>query len=259
MTYRTLVLEKKGHLAYVSLCRPAEGNSLNQQALGELASAAAALNDDPDCYVMILTGRDDVFCSGWDVSQIAAETPLEWARRERIFGDPFSFLSNLSRPVIAAVNGDAVSAGLELALACDVRICSEEARFGLPETAFGLLPMGGGTQRLPRVVGRAKALEMVLTGEIIEAAEALRIGMVSKVVPRARLMAEAEALAAEIAGRGPIAIRYAKEAVLRGVEMPLEQALRFETDLTIILQTTEDRAEGVSAFLEKRNPRFKGR
>jgi enoyl-CoA hydratase/carnithine racemase len=259
MTYRTLVLKKKGHLAYVSLCRPAEGNSLNQQALTELAAAAAAINNDPDCYVAVLTGEGDVFCSGWEVSKITAETPLEWARRERISSDSFSFLSNLSRPIIAAINGDALSAGLELALACDVRVCSENARFGLPETGFGLLPMGGGTQRLPRAVGRAKALEMVLTGEIIDAAEALRVGLVSKVVPQARLMAEAEALATEIAGRGPVAIRYAKEAVLRGVEMPLEQALRFETDLTIILQTTEDRAEGVSAFLEKRNPRFKGR
>lgn len=259
MTYRTLTLEKKGHLAYVSLCRPAEGNVFNQQALSELAAAAAAINDDPNSYVAILTGEGDVFCSGWDVSRIADETPMEWARRERVLGDSFSFLGRLSRPVVAAVNGDALSAGLELALACDVRICSENARFGLPETGFGLLPMAGGTQRLPRVVGRAKALEMVLTGEIIDAAEALRIGLVSKVVPKARLFAEAEALAEEIAHRGPLAVRYAKEAVQRGVEMPLEQALRFETDLTIILQTTEDRAEGVRAFLEKRDPHFKGR
>jgi enoyl-CoA hydratase/carnithine racemase len=173
--------------------------------------------------------------------------------------DSFSFLSRLSRPGIAAVRGDALSAGLELALACDIRIAGESARFGLPETSLGLLPSGGGTQRLPRVVGRAKALQMILLGEVIDAAEALRCGLASRVVPDGKVDDEALALAERIAARGPLAVRYAKEALLRGTEMPLEQALRFETDLTIILQTTEDRAEGVRTFLEKREPHFKGR
>jgi enoyl-CoA hydratase len=146
-----------------------------------------------------------------------------------------------------------------MALACDVRVAGESARFGFPETTLGLIPFAGGTQRLPRIVGRAKALQMVLLNEVIDAAEALRCGLVSRVVPDGSLDAEALALAERIAARGPLAVRYAKEAVLRGMEMPLDTALRFETDLTVILQTTEDRAEGVRAFLEKREPDFKGR
>jgi enoyl-CoA hydratase len=193
-----------------------------------------------------------VFCAGWDWRALAGEGLPTGP-------DPFSCLAELSRPVVCAVNGDALSAGLELAMACDVRIAAEGARFGLPETAMGLVPMGGGTQRLSRLVGRGRALEMVLTAEPVDAQEALRIGLVSAVVPAARLMAEAEAVAGHIAERGPLAVRYAKEAVQRGLEMPLEQALRYETDLTIILQTTEDRGEGVRAFLEKRKPEFKGK
>ena len=158
-----------------------------------------------------------------------------------------------------ARTGDAPSAGLELALACDGRLAAEGVRLAWPETAQGLLPMAGGTQRLARLVGRAHALRLILLAEPIDAEEAWRIGLVSAVAPAGELLAEAEALAQRMASRGPIALRYAKEAVRRGLEQPLEQALRFETDLTIILQTTEDRAEGVRAFLEKREPKFKGR
>jgi enoyl-CoA hydratase len=165
----------------------------------------------------------------------------------------------MGQPVICALNGDATSAGLELALACDVRLAAQGARFTLPETAQGLIPMAGGTQRLARLVGRAHALRLLLLAEPIDAEEALRIGLVSAVFPPDNLIAEAEALAGRMASRGPIALRYAKEAVRRGLEQPLDQALRFETDLTVILQTTEDRAEGVRAFLEKREPKFKGR
>jgi len=259
MNYHTLRLEKSGHVASVRLRRPEQSNALDRTALEELASAFAAINDDPEAHVGLLLAEGDVFCIGWDVSAFDDGSPLESARRERLIDDSFSFINNCSKPVIAAVQGDAVSAGLELALACDVRIAGESARFALPETSLGLLPMGGGTQRLPRVVGRAKALAMILLGETLDASESLVCGLVSRVVPDERLAAEAMALAQRIADRGPLAVRYAKEAVSRGVEMPLEQALRFETDLTVILQTTEDRAEGVRAFLEKRRPQFKGR
>jgi enoyl-CoA hydratase len=176
-----------------------------------------------------------------------------------MLNDPFGCLAELSRPVVCALTGDAFSAGLELALACDVRIAAEGAEFGLPETAMGMVPMGGGTQRLARLVGRGKALEMILTAEPIDAAEALRVGLVNAVLPREKVVAEAEEIARRVAERGPLAVRYAKEAVLRGMEMPLEQGLRYETDLTVIIQTTEDRAEGVRAFLEKRKPEFRGR
>lgn len=259
MKYRSLALEQKGHIRYLTLSRPSQGNIVDADLLDDLAAAAIRVNDDEDAYVAVLTGDDDVFCLGWDASLLQDETPVQWARRQKVLSDAFSCLNTLAKPVIAAISGDALSAGLEMALACDVRVAAAEARFGLPETGFGLIPMGGGTQRLARAVGRAKALELVLTGEIIDAEEALRIGLVSRVVPRDALSAEATTLAERIASRGPIAVRYAKEAVLRGIEMPLEQALRYETDLTIILQTTEDRAEGVRAFLDKRKPDFKGR
>jgi len=260
MAYQTLALEGGRPLAYLRLHRPERGNLIDGQTVQEMESACRELGDDEAVRVVILTGEGDAFCRGWDLSGFdpERESPLAWARRQGLLGDPFGCLARLPQPVIAAVNGDALSAGLELALACDVRLAAEEARFACPETAHGVIPWAGGTQRLPRIVGRGKALEMILTGEAVDAKEALRIGLVGQVTPRGRLLAGAEALAGRIAARGPIAVRYAKEAVSRGLDMTLEQALRYETDLTIILQTTEDRAEGVRAFLEKRPPRFKG-
>jgi enoyl-CoA hydratase len=260
MIYQTLVLERDRPIARLRLHRPERGNLIDSQTVQEFDAACRELNDDDAVRVVILTAEGDAFCRGWDLSALdpERETPLDWARREGLLGDPFGCLARLPRPVIAAVNGDAISAGLELALACDVRLAAEGARFACPETGHGVIPWAGGTQRLPRIVGRGKALEMILTGDAVDAQEALRIGLVSQVMPEERLLAEAEALAGRIAARGPIAVRYAKEAVSRGLDMTLEQALRYETDLTIILQTTEDRAEGVRAFLEKRTPQFKG-
>jgi len=258
MTYRNLLLEKKGHVASVRLRRVEAGYTLDNATVAELAAAAETISDDADTYAVVLSSEGEAFCRGWDASGLETGAAPDVARRERILADSFSFLNRLSRPVIAAIRGEALSAGLELALACDIRVAGEGARFGLPETALGLLPNAGGTQRLPRIVGRAKALQMILLGRVIDAQEALRCALVSHVVADDGVDDEAMALAERIAARGPLAVRYAKEAVLRGMEMPLEQALRFETDLTVILQTTEDRAEGVRAFLEKREPHFKG-
>jgi enoyl-CoA hydratase/carnithine racemase len=171
-------------------------------------------------------------------------------------GDAFACFAEAPKPVIAVVKGEATGAGLALVLAADIRVAERGARFSLTEVASGGLPVGGSMQRLARLVGRGKALELILTGEAIDAEEALRIGLVSEVVPDAQ--ARAQEIAERIVERGPLAVQYAKEAVSRGLEMPLEQALRFETDLTVILQTTEDRAEGVRAFREKRKPRFRG-
>ena len=245
MAYQTLSLEKSGALATIRLARPDRGNPIDDAFLRELDAATAEVNDDATVRVVTLTAAGDVFSSGWDVTPTAP-------------AGQFACLEAMRQPVVCAINGDARSAGLELALACDVRIAAEGARFALPETAQGMLPMAGGTQRLPRLVGRAQALRLILLGEEIDAAEALRIGLVSAVVAGDRLAAEAEALAQRIASRGPIAVAYAKEAVRRGLEQPLDEALRYETDLTVILQTTEDRAEGVRAFIEKREPKFKG-
>ena len=260
MTYRTLSLETKAPLAFIRLARPAAGNPIDRLLLDELDEACAAVNDDASVRVAVLTAEGDLFSPGWDPAELKAvgSDAGDWRRRWEA-SPPFAGLESMGQPVVCALNGDAISAGLELALACDVRLAAEGARFALPETSQGLLPMAGGTQRLARLAGRAHALRLLLLAEPIDAQEALRIGLVSAVVPRDRLLAEAEALALRMASRGPLALRYAKEAVRRGLEQPLDQALRFETDLTVILQTTEDRAEGVSAFLEKRPPQFKGR
>ena len=254
----TVSLDSRGAIARLTLTHPERANAISAAVVRDLRSACEAITEHT--RVVLLTGQGDVFSRGWDWEALLGETadPVAALRDQGIAPDPFGCLAELRQPVVCAVNGDAASAGLELALACDVRVASEGARFSLPEVARGLLPLAGGTQRLPRLIGRGKALEMILTGELIDAQEALRIGLVSAVVPRDRLLSEAEAIASRIAERGPLAVRYAKEAISRGLEMPLEQALRFETDLTIILQTTEDRAEGVRAFLEKRQADFKG-
>jgi enoyl-CoA hydratase/carnithine racemase len=161
--------------------------------------------------------------------------------------------------VIAAINGDATGQGLELALACDIRVATEASHFGLPHIKKGLIPWDGGTQRLSRLVGSGKTLEMILTGEMIDAQEALRIGLVNKVVPREELMKAVTGLAQEMASKGPIALRYAKEAIHKGMDLTLEQGLRLEADLYLLLHTTKDRSEGIKAFREKKVPRFEGR
>jgi len=255
----TLAVEKQGHLASVRLTRPEAGNPIDRAFLQELEDACAAINDDAEVRVVLLTADGDVFSIGWGRDELSPDgfDAADWHRRFEA-SPPFACLEEIGQPVVCAINGDAVSAGLELALACDVRIAAQGARFALPETALGLVPMAGGTQRLARLVGRGEALRMVLLAESIDAEEAQRIGLVSAVVPRERLLADAEALAQRIASRGPVAVRYAKEAVRRGLDLPLDEALRYETDLTVILQTTDDRAEGVRAFLEKRQPDFKG-
>jgi enoyl-CoA hydratase len=247
-------------IARLTLCRPDRENAIDAAVVRDLGYACESISSREDLRVVLLTADGGTFSRGWDWEAVAGESGgiVAPMREQGVPPDPFGCLAALPQPVVCAVNGDASGAGLEMALACDVRVAAEGARFSLPEVSRGLLPLAGGTQRLPRLIGRGKALEMILTGEPIDAQEALRIGLVTGVFPRERLMAEAEAIASRIAERGPLAVRYAKEAVARGLEMPLEQALRFETDLTIILQTTEDRAEGVKAFLEKRRAEFKG-
>jgi len=261
MGEKTLSFESAGPVARLTLCRPETGDAIDAALVQELARACEAIANDDAVRVVLLTADGDVFSRGWDWEALLGETtdPVAALLSQGIPPDPFGCVAELPQPVVCAINGDAIGAGVELALASDVRVAGVGACFSVPEVSMGLLPLAGGTQRLPRLVGRGKALEMILTGEQMSADEALRIGLVSAVVPRERLEEEALGIAQRIAERGPLAVRYAKEAVSRGREMPLEQALRFETDLTIILQTTEDRAEGVKAFLEKRKADFKGR
>lgn len=258
MPYQALGLWRRDSIAFVQLRRPQVGNAIDGALILELAAAAQELALDPRVRAVVLGAEGETFSRGWSPEFLAPES-FEPLSEPGALDRSFQGWAALPRPVVAALHGDALSGGLELALACDLRVAAEDARFGLPEVNYGFLPMGGGTQRLPRLVGRSMALAMILDGAIIDAAEALRIGLVNRVVPRKEVAAAAEEMARRIANGGPIALRYAKEAVHRGLEMTLEQGLRYETDLTVILQTTEDRAEGVRAFLEKRQPVFKGR
>jgi enoyl-CoA hydratase/carnithine racemase len=254
VNYETLRITVEGATAHVELARPETDNRIDARFVRELVDVCATLAEQPAVRVVVLSAVGGTFCAGW------AEGVLgDGGLADPEEGDPFGCLAHLGQPVIAAVSGEVASGGLELALACDIRIAAADARFALPETELGILPRAGGSQRLPRVVGRGRALAMLLTGEVLDAEAALRDGLVSKVVAPEHLAAEAGELAATIARRGPIALRYAKEAVSRGLDLTLDQALRYETDLTVILQTTDDRAEGVKAFIERREPEFKGR
>jgi enoyl-CoA hydratase/carnithine racemase len=246
MTYSTIIYTVKDHVATVTLNRPQAGNSLNLELAQELAEVCRRINQDDDVCVAILTGAGDkAFCKGVGAEKTAYKAAAA--------------IAAIEKPVIAAINGDALGVGLELALSCDIRMASDKARFGFPEVAKGLIPAEGGTQRLPRIVGRGKALELILTAGTITAKEALEIGLVSRIVPGKELMPEAEALARDVAAKGPIALKFIKEAVNKGLDLTLEQGLRLEADLYFLLHTTKDRTEGIAAFLEKRPPKFKSK
>lgn len=247
MAYTTLTLGTEGPIAELRLDRPDETNPIDMRLLAELDDAAARIHDAEGVAVALLTSTGDMFSHGWRDSE------------PRMPADAFRCLELMPQPVIAVIQGDATGAGLELALACDIRLAAEGVMFALPDVAMGMMPSGGATQRLPRLIGRGRASEMILMGEPVSARQALDWGLVNEVAPRGDVGQRARRLAEAIAARGPLAVRYAKEAVLRGLDMPLDQALRYETDLTVILQTTADRAEGVRAFLDKRAPRFEGR
>ncbi len=246
MKNATVIYTRKNHIAHVTLNRPGTKNLINEELALGLEDVCRRINEDDDVYVAILAGAGAAFCIGGE-SEVTTSGC-----------SPAGAIAGIDRPVIAAINGDALGQGLELALGCDIRLASKGARFGLPQVAMGLIPMDGGTQRLPRIVGKSKAMELLFTSQIITSHEAFAIGLVSRVVHDKELMAEAEALAETIAAKGPIAIKFIKEAVNKGLDMTLEQGLRLEADLYFLLQTTADRTEGIRAFLEKRPPRFKG-
>ena len=248
-TYRNIIYRRAEHIGYVILNRPEAENALDRETADELALCCRAINEDETVRTVIITGNGGSFSIG-DPALESADPLIPTTATEALAG--------VKAPVIAAINGDAFGSGLELALACDVRIAAEGASFGFPETSHGLIPSGGGTQRLPRIVGKGKALEMILTASIITAPEAYRIGLVNRIVPPTDLEKDSEALARKLASKGPIAERYAKEAILNGLEMTLGQGLRLEADLSFLLQSTRDRTEGIRAFLEKRPPIFKG-
>lgn len=258
--YETLLYEKRGNIGLLTINRPEKMNALSNLLTSELKKALDEIENDEELRVLILTGAGEkAFVAGADIKELVDRDANIGRRVSRERQDVFSRIENLPIPVIAAVNGYALGGGLELALACSIRICSESAQFGAPEVKLGIIPGDGGTQRLPRLVGQGRAMEMVLTGDFIDAQEAFRIGLANQVVPSEQLMEKTMDLAGKIASRPPLAVRYAKEAVNRSVEGGAMSGYALESYLHALACTTEDKKEGVAAFLEKRKGEFKGK
>jgi enoyl-CoA hydratase len=260
MTFENLLLERDARTAVVTINRPSVLNALNTSTLDELRRAVLDLRADPDVLAIVVTGiGDKAFAAGADLSEVAALSPEQAHAQARGGQHVFDVIETLGKPTIAAVNGYALGGGCELAMACTLRIAGDTARFGQPEINLGLIPGYGGTQRLPRLVGKGVALDLLLTGRQIGAEEALRIGLVNRVVPAAQLLETARAVAAELAGKPPLAARYILDAVHRGLDAPLDKAQGLEASLFGLAAASDDMREGTAAFLEKRRPAFKGR
>jgi enoyl-CoA hydratase/carnithine racemase len=255
-----VLYEKKGAVAHVTLNRPKVLNALSHATWEDLYTAFSEAQQDAEVRGVILTGAGDkAFIAGADISELAKVTAVEAQQSARFGQAVLDLVENLGKPVIAAVNGFALGGGCETAMACTIRIASETAKFGQPEVKLGLLPGGGGTQRLPRLVGKGRALQLILSGEVINAQEAYRIGLVNEVVPAADLIARAERILAQIFANAPLAVRYSLEAVNRGVEGSQPEGLALEASLFGLCAGTEDKKEGTAAFLQKRAPQFQGR
>jgi enoyl-CoA hydratase len=255
----TLLFDLSNGLARVTIDRPDKLNALNATVIAELGDAVTRIETDAAVRGVILTGSGQkAFVAGADIAELTAQSPMEGKARAILGQQVFRRLERCGKPVIAAVNGFALGGGCELAMACHIRIAAEHAKFGQPEVKLGIGPGYGGTARLPRLVGKGRALELLLTGGMIDAAEAYRIGLVNRVVPADKLLAEAETLLRTILENGPLAIRACLEAVDAGLETSLDQALLLEANHFGLLSATEDMREGTKAFLEKRKPLFKG-
>ena len=257
MSYEYILVAREPPIATVTLNRPQQLNALSSALIKELAEATESLDLDPEVRAIVLTGGEKVFAAGADIREMAEATPFDERVRTRMtYRDR---LNRISKPVIAAVSGYALGGGCELAMSCDIIIASETARFGQPEVNLGVIPGSGGTQRLTRTVGKYRAMEMVLTGDYLSASEAERLGLVNKVVPPELLLEEAKAVATKIAAKPPLAIKLAKEAVLKSFNTTLDEGLDFERKCFYLLFASEDKKEGMKAFLEKRRPVFTGK
>jgi enoyl-CoA hydratase/carnithine racemase len=260
MSFENLLIERDGAVAILTVNRPKVRNALNTETLDELRRAILELKHDDTVRAVVLTGAGDkAFIAGADINELATQTPTS-GREHAIRGQHvLDLIEHMGKPVIAAINGYALGGGCELAMACTLRIAADSARLGQPEINLGIIPGYAGTQRLARIVGKGRALGLLLTGDQITADEAYRLGLVNRVVPAAELMVEARQLAATLAGKAPIAVRYILEAVQKGIEMPFAQSQVFEATLFGLVSSTEDMREGTTAFLEKRKAEFKGR
>jgi len=260
LSFENLKIDRDGSVAVITVDRPKVLNALNTQTLDELRRAILALKRDDSVRAVVMTGAGEKsFIAGADINELAVQTPAG-GREHAIRGQHvLDLIEHMGKPVIAAINGYALGGGCELAMACTIRIAADTAKLGQPEINLGIIPGYAGTQRLSRIVGRGRALELLLTGDQITAQEAYRLGLVNRVVPAAELLAEAKKLAATLAAKAPLAVRYILEGVHKGLEMPFPQAQIFEATLFGLVASTEDMKEGTKAFLEKRKPEFKGR
>ena len=260
MAYDNLLFEVSDKIARITFNRPNVLNALNRKTMDELGDCLKKVRADDDIRVLILTGAGEkAFVAGADINELSQQTPVN-GREFTLYGQEiFHRLETLGKPVIAAINGFALGGGCELALACTLRVAGRNAKLGQPEVKLGLMPGYGGTQRLPRLCGKGVAHELLLTGEMISADEALRVGLVNRVVEPGEVLTTAEAIAKKIIANAPLAVKYALEAVERGMEMPQEQGLFLEATLFGLCCATQDMREGTRAFLEKRSPKFEGR
>jgi enoyl-CoA hydratase/carnithine racemase len=259
-TLENLLYEKKGGIAYVTLNRPKVLNALNKATWEDLRAAFEDARDDAEVRGVILTGAGDkAFIAGADISELAMAGAVQAEESSRFGQGVLNLVENLGKPVIAAVNGFALGGGCETAMACTIRLASEHAKFGQPEVKLGVMPGGGGTQRLPRLVGKGRALQLILTGEMIGAQEAYRIGLVNEVVPAADLITRAEAILKQIFANAPLAVKFSLEAVNKGSETNQSEGLALEASFFGLCAGTEDKREGTQAFLQKRAPQFHGR
>jgi len=260
MSYQNLSVETRDGVAVVTIKRPEKLNALDDRTMEELDAAFAAIAADPQVRGAVLTGAGEkAFVAGADIGELAKQSPLEGRQRSLRGQRILDRIEKLGKPVVAAVNGFALGGGCELALACHVRVAAEGAKLGAPEVKLGIIQGYGGTQRLARLVGKGRALELLLGGEMIDAQEAFRIGLVNRVVPKDRLLAEAEAMLRKMLANGPVSLRFTLEAVNAGLEMPVAEAQSLEATLFGLICATDDMKEGTQAFLEKRPARFQGK